>query len=203
MSARFLPSVALCGSVLLCSCASPYFIHDPRTIIVNREEVPRLLKSIRCELVTFIAANNQRNILFVAEAKAHGIRSAQKLYQYYEMDPKRFGVVNLNLIVQDNIGLGSGTQIDRLWTRDGGVHSHFLNIGPTIADTSTYSATWGFAIPQDAIVLRAAPQQDPGQDSFSCYSEIPQRNPVPFNSPYAGEDLDALARHDFPDHALF
>jgi hypothetical protein len=203
MSARALSSVALFGSIVLSSCASPYFIHDPRTLVVDREEVPRLLKSLRCELITFIAANNQRNILFVAETKAHGIRSAEELYQYYEIDPRRFGVVNLTLQVQDSAGIGSGTQIDHLWTHDGGVHTHFLDVGPTIADVSQYAATWNFALPQDAIVLRAAPQPEPDESSYSCYSEIPKRASPPFGSSYAEEDLDALARNDFPDYPLF
>lgn len=203
MPTRILPGVALLGGLCLCSCASPYFVHDPRTIVVDREEVPRLLKSLRCELVTFIAANNQRNILFAAQTRAHGIRSAEELYQYFEIDPRRFGVVNLSLVVQDNIGIGSGTQIDRLWTSDRGVHTHFLDIGPTASDTNIYTATWNFALPQDAISLRPAPQGEPRETGFSCYSEIPKRIAPPFGSVYAEEDLDALARNDFPDYALF
>ena len=76
MRLRLMPVAALAGAILLGSCASPYFVHDPRTLVVDREEVPRLLKSLRCELITFIAANNQRNMMFQAEAKLNGIRSA-------------------------------------------------------------------------------------------------------------------------------
>ena len=52
-------------------------------------------------------------------------------------------------------------------------------------------------------MLRPAPQGEPGETSFSCYSEIPKRIPPPFGSVYAEEDLDALARNDFADYALF
>lgn len=203
MSARILSAAALLGSLCLGSCASPYFVHDPRTLVVDRQQVPRLLKSLRCELATFIAANNQRNILFAAEAKVRGIRSAAEKYQYFEIDPKRFGVVNVSLQIQDTLGLQSGTQFDRLWTNDGGVHTHFLNIGPTASDQSTYLAMWTFVVPQDAITLRAAPADDPKGTTFSCYSEIPQKASPPFASVYAQADLDALARNDFPDYALF
>jgi hypothetical protein len=202
MCVRLLPVVVLAGAILLGSCASPYFVHDPRTLVVDREEVPRLLKSLRCELITFIAANNQHNMMFQAEAKLHGIRSAIEKYSYYEIDWKQFGVMDLSLQVQDNLGLQSGTQFDWIRTNGGG-HSHAWNIGPTGADQSTYVATWYFAVPQDAITLPPAPAVDPRKHPFSCYAKIPKRNPAPFGSVYTQDDLDALARDDFPDYALF
>lgn len=202
MRLRWLPVVLLAGATLLGSCASPYFVHDPRTLVVDREEVPRLLKSLRCELITFIALNNQRNMMFQAEAKLHGIRSAIEKYSYYEIDWKQFGVLDLSLQVQDNLGLQSGTQFD--WIRsDGAGHSHAWNIGPTASDQSTYLATWYFAVPQDAITLPPAPEIHPNEQPFSCYRAIPKRNPPPFGSVYTQDDLDALARDDVPDDALF
>lgn len=209
MSARVLRSAALAGALCLSCCASPYFVHDPRTLVVDREEVPRLLKSLRCELATYIAANNQRNMMFVAEAKTRGLESAAEQYQYFEIDPKRFGGVSLSLQIQDTLGLQSGTQLDWLRTSAGGTHSHFLDIGPTGLDQSTYIASWSFVVPQDAITLRATPasliadQSDSKDSAFSCYSVIPKRIPTPFGSVYAEPDLDALAKNAFPDYALF
>jgi hypothetical protein len=191
----------LLASAYLSSCASPYFVHDPRTLVVDREEVPKLLKSLRCELATFLAANNQRNILFAAEAKTNGLESAAEKYQYYEIDPKRFGTVTLSLQIQDFAGLQSGTQIDSLATHDAGVHTHFLDIGPTASDQSTYIATWNFAVPQDAITLYAA--RSDSAAPYSCYADIPKRDPVPFGSVYAEADLEALAKNDVPQDALF
>lgn len=171
--------------------------------MIDRAEVPRLLKSLRCELATFIAANNQRNMLFAAEAKVNGVRSAAQKYQYYEIDPTRFGVVNLSLEIQDTAGLASGTQIDRLWTGASGVTTRFLDIGPTASDQSAYTASWAFVLPQDAITLRAAPAGETRESTFSCYSQIPKRIPPPFGSAYVEDNIDALARNDFPDYALF
>ena len=195
--------VVLACSFFLGSCASPCFIHDPRTLVVDREEVPRLLRSLRCELITYIAANNQRNMMFQAEAKLHGIHSAIERYSYYEIDWTGFGALQLTLQIQDSLGLQSGTQFDWMRTNDGGAHAHAWNLGPTASDQSTYAATWSFAVPQDAISVRPARRHASGEEPFSCYSEIPRRNPAPFNSPYTVEDLDALARNDFPDYALF
>lgn len=196
------PVLALAAAACLASCASPYFVHDPQTLIVDREEVPRLLKSLRCELTTFIAMNNQRNMMFQAEAKVNGIRSAIQKYSYYEIDWAQFGALELSLQVQDTLGLQSGTQFD--WLRsEGNGHSHALNIGPTAADQSTYVANWFFALPQDAITLKPAPAVDPPEQPFSCYKAIPKREPPPFDSPYVADDIEALARNDFPDDALF
>ena len=205
MPIRTLPSAAVLCSVFLSTCASPYFVHDPRTLVLGREEVPRLLKSLRCELATYIAANNQRNMLFLAEAKTRGLESAEEKYQYFEIDPKRFGGVSMTLQIQDNLGLQmpgtgfGGTQADWIRTLDGGAHAHLVNIGPSGADQSTYIANWTFVVPQDAITLRPARFDT----AFPCYANIPKRTPPPFNSAYAEPDLDALARNDFPDYALF
>jgi hypothetical protein len=202
MCVRVWPVLALAGTVCLSSCASPYFVHDPRTLIVDREEVPHLLKSLRCELITFVAANNQRNMMFQAEAKLNGIESAIKKYSYYEIDWKQFGALQLSLQVEDNLGLQSGTQFD--WLRsDGSGHSHAWNIGPTASDQNTYTATWFFAVPQDAITLKPAPAADTSEQPFSCYKIIPKREAPPFGSIYTEDDIDALARNDFPDYALF
>jgi hypothetical protein len=202
MRVRVLPVAAIAGAIFLGSCASPYFVHDPRTLVVDRDEVPRLLKSLRCELITFVAANNQRNMMFQAEAKLHGIRSAIEKYSYYEIDWKQFGVLDLSLQVQDNLGLQSGTQFDWIRTQSTG-HSHAWNIGPTATDQSTYVATWYFAVPQDAITLPPAREINADEQPFSCYRAIPKRDPAPFGSVYTQDDIDALAHDKFPDDALF
>lgn len=204
MSRHAVPSwTILAGSLLLCACSSPYFVQDPRALVIDRDEVPHFLKSLRCELATYIAANNQRNIMFAAEAKTHGLESAEAKYQYYEIDPRAFGAVNLTLQVQDNLGLGNGTQYERSSPSSTPTHLHTLMLGPTAGDQSTYAATWGFILPQDALMLRASPARDSQQMPFSCYSNIPKRDPPPFGSIYTEDDLDALARNDFPDYALF
>ena len=201
--------IAVAAAGFVASCASPYFVHDPQALVINREEVPRLLKSLRCELATFIAANNQRTMLFGAEAETVGIDSAIEKYKYFELDPGLFGGVTLNLRVQDSVALGPGTTFNERRTTDGGIHQHFLNIGPTLGDTSSYTANWNFVLAQDMTDLShadlakapAGPVQ--ADDFFSCYSQIPRRDPVPFGSKLVASDIEALAADAYPDYAQY
>src|SRR5579871_5166635 len=105
------------AACLLASCASPYFVHDPQTLAIDRAEVPRLLKSLRCEMATYIAANNQRTMLFGAEAQTAGIESAIEKYKYFELDPGLFGGVALRLKIQDAAALGPGTTFNQVATQ--------------------------------------------------------------------------------------
>jgi hypothetical protein len=161
-------------------------------------------------LATFIAENNQRNVLFVAESTVSNVDIAAQKYQYFEIDATRFGGVSLDLKIQDTAGLQTGTALDWNRTNDGGAHARFWDAGPTLGDQSTYEANWAFVVPQDTLMLVAAASADNSSDmanwqenNFSCFSEIPKRKPVPFKSAYAEEDLDALTRGDLPDDALF
>jgi hypothetical protein len=96
-----------------------------------------------------------------------------------------------------------GSQYD--WT----TVAHSWNIGPTLDDQSTCEANWAFVIPQDSLLLGTANDSPPlgapslKEDTFSCYTHIPQRSPVPFGKSYAAQDLDALARDEFPRYARF
>lgn len=201
--------VAVAAACLLASCASPYFVHDPQTLAIDRAEVPRLLKSLRCEMATYIAANNQRTMLFGAEAQTVGIESAIEKYKYFELDPGLFGGVALSLKIQDAAALGPGTTFNRVSTQDAGLHENFVNIGPALGDTSSYQANWNFVVPQDTIDLShprpVAPSAGavPADDFFSCYSQIPRRDPVPFGSKLVASDIEALAADAYPDYAQY
>ena len=137
---------------VLPGCASPYFVHDPQTFIINRSEVPHLIKALRCELATFIAANNQRRVLFQAVVATKGIEDAIAKYPYFEMDTQSFGGVALDLKIQDTIGVQPGTQFDWKQSADM-VHSKAWNLGPTAGDQSTYEVLWNFVVPQDTYFL--------------------------------------------------
>jgi hypothetical protein len=192
------------ASIALSACASPYFVNDPQGFIISRTEVPHLIKALRCELATYIAANNQRHVIFKALANSGNLAEAIKDYPYFNLDVGSFGGIALDLKVQDSLGLQSGTQFDYKHASSK-THTLSINIGPTASDQSTYEAIWNFIIPQDTYYLdnvdfvHAIPIYDtgnvlpPDKSPFSCYKSIPL-NPNPrFLSPAASQDLDNLA----------
>lgn len=80
---RFAALVA--APLWLSGCASPYFVHDPQVLLINRKEVPQLLKSVRCELATYVAADNLRTVLFRADEQISGVKSAREKYSYFAL----------------------------------------------------------------------------------------------------------------------
>jgi hypothetical protein len=221
------------ASMLLSACASPYFVHDPQTFLINRDEVPRLLKALRCEIITYIAANNQRRMLFVYETSLERKRAKEdktavdekraieskrreienkkraiEKFPYFELDPALFGGMALDLKIQDSIGMNSGTQFNWKRTYGDAAHSRAWNIGPTASDQSSYEALWNFALPQDIYFLDDAMTKD--DPDFQCYRQIPLRQelPVEFKDVkdyiYVKQDIDGLAAGKYDDNnALF
>ncbi|MEI9805762.1 MAG: hypothetical protein WDN48_16885 [Pseudolabrys sp.] len=85
-------ALTVIASLLLGACASPYYVHDPLSGYIGRDQVPPLLKSVRCELVTFYEANRQRALLFQAQANSKegtaedNWRLAVENYSYFDLD---------------------------------------------------------------------------------------------------------------------
>lgn len=202
MLCRWRSAVVLALSVGLASCASPYFVHDPQTFIINRDEVPRLLKALRCEMMTYVAADNQRQMLFryVASVEKDVARAIND-YPYFELDPMGYGGLGLDLKLQDSAGVNTGTNLN--WKRS--IRS--WNFIPTASDQSSYEALWNFAIPQDLIALDTVKTHD--DPDFQCFTRIPAReNLPPFKNSkdraYVAQDMDGLARGKYDEgNALF
>jgi hypothetical protein len=203
-------AASVVASLSLCGCASPYFVHDPQTFLINRKEVPHVLKSVRCELATYIAADNVRTMLFQAEAATKGIESAREKYPFFDLDITRFGGVSLDLKIQDMLGTDSGTTFNWNRTHDAGAHAIQWNIAPTLGDQSTYEASWAFVVPQDLVTLDTITatqinndQFDERTPAFRCYNHIPKKPHPPFKDQYAEQDLDGLAAGDYPQYEEF
>jgi hypothetical protein len=198
-------ATVMVASLSLCGCASPYFVHDPQTFLINRKEVPHLLKSVRCELATYIAADNVRTMLFQAEAATNGIESAREKYPFFGLDIVNFGGVSLDLKIQDTLGTDSATTFN--WNR---MHAIQWNIAPSLGDQSTYDASWAFVVPQDLVTLDTTAiaqanneQFDERNPPFRCYNHIPKKPHPPFKDQYAEQDLDGLAAGDYPQYEEF
>ena len=162
----------LTSVIFLTGCADPHFIHDPQIGYFNRQQLPLLLKSLRCELATYVAANNQRKILNVAAYKTDPSRADQE-FPFFRMDPSKFGGISLELKIQDSLGTQSGTTADWKRTYDP-LHTRVWHIAPTLGEQNTYGLVTGFLLPQDIYGL------DDSDSAISEYDQITSRPDLPY-----------------------
>jgi hypothetical protein len=86
-------------AVCLGSCASLEYLHDPQFGFVSREQLPKFLKSVRCELVTFYDANRRRSKLYAATVMADPKLAAER-YSYFPLKDELFGLFFVDLKVR-------------------------------------------------------------------------------------------------------
>src|SRR5258708_29410543 len=123
------------------SCASFNFVHDPQAVVPTREQIPDLLKSIRCELTTFYEANRQRSSLYkiYKDTKppelAKNRRDAIEKYSYFEVSENLFAAVYLDLKVVDSFRLCLAvfrSAIDERVASPTRAHCQAVHISPTL-----------------------------------------------------------------------
>jgi hypothetical protein len=204
MSAIVRAAALFAACLVLCSCASPFFIHDPQMGFVSRDQIPYLIKSLRCELATYIAADNQRQIIHTAlttsgipDRASHPmpVLEANERYPYFAIDPALYAGIALDLKIQDSAGIQSGTSFAWKRTAPDKIHSHSWALGPTLADQSTYEGDVAFLMPQD--IFRMVPATGPhlsyaqaaaddgSNQPFLCFNRVPFKPlaDVPFRGP--------------------
>jgi hypothetical protein len=176
------------ATLFLASCAALNAVHDPQSGLITRAQVPKLLQSVRCELITFYDAN---------EVKQNAFKAGKPIdYAFFPLDETQLSAVFLDLKVIDNIGIpsgSSGTNVNQTFLSNGGVDKRTWHLGPTVSDTNTYELNWPFVIPQDAKLdlskIRRAAETN---DYFPCYRPIPK-----------GITSEDLAWHKYPDFERF
>jgi hypothetical protein len=141
----------ICFIIVLCyglsSCASLDLIHDPHTGLISRDQVTKFVKSVRCEIITYLEANRRR-----------------KQY-YFDLSESLFGFVSLDLAVFDTLGvLGGDAGVDRVTTINS-IDNFTWHLGPIINSQNTYDMTIGFLIPQNAKLSSVN-----SDDQVSCFS---------------------------------
>src|ERR1700674_2140836 len=173
--------------LFLCSCASFNFIHDPQIVAPTRDQVPEILMSIRCELVTFYEANRQRVKLFRWYTKMGSQADrdfALTNFSYFEVSDDLHGGVFLDLKVVDAFGAGlpgASSSFDNKINVPNTTNSQVLHLGPTLNDQSTYQLVRTFLIEQSNTLSGrtvSSSQYDanefPSADRSQCYKAIPQ-----------------------------
>jgi hypothetical protein len=144
-------------SILLTSCASFEVIQDPRFGALSKEQLPKLIKSIRCELATFYSVNRKLR-LALDDKRRQLARQGQKRidldtvleWGHFDLDEEAYGSFSLDIKVQDQFGIPgtSTTGADVLSSSTG--HSRTLTIGPNVQAQATYDDVLWFSIGQNA-----------------------------------------------------
>jgi hypothetical protein len=154
--------VAATAAIVLSSCSTLENIHDPQFGLLSADQVPELIKSVRCELITFYAANaarkrkldeirsvivqrhNQNNniplLIDYKEVLAHS---------YFNLDTDLYGAFVLEAKVQDTEALlgTSSTFSNVIHSKTG--NSKTLTLGPSLNAQGTYDMNYNYAIQQD------------------------------------------------------
>jgi hypothetical protein len=155
--------------------------------------VPKLLQSVRCELVTFYEVDNWRKQQFIAES-ANDYNAAVRDYAFFPLDGNQLGVVFLDLKVVDSIGIPSGataTTINDTQTFNS-IAKQTWHLGPNAADMNTYELNWSLVIPQNSTLAlddkRAHRAKVYGSEFFPCYHNLSHDS-----------SIENLARHKLPE----
>ena len=138
-------------SVSLSACTGLNVIHDPQSNVIDRRQVQGIVKSAKCELITYFEANRHR--------RDH----------YFDVSEQLFGNILLDLNVVDIAGFPSGsTSIDRLHTVSD-TENFIWHLGPTLNGQGTYDMLLSFLLPQNARLNLSANSDD----TVRCYSGPP------------------------------
>jgi hypothetical protein len=190
--------IAGAAAMSLSACSALYDISvDPGdTVPVNT-----VFKSLRCELVTFLAANRARRDAYVNVVKTIGFKAASERFAYVDIDDSKFGGLQVDLKTIDALGLSVG--LDWKTQIEPGGRFHTWHIGPALNGSKTYTRTTVFAIPQDDKLgqsQRGSPSPRLSGDAqaddsdFFCYLE--QRDAAKLKADL--ETFEALAAHKIP-----
>jgi hypothetical protein len=190
----------MCISIPISGCAAIYdVVQDPGALV----PVASVLKSLRCEIMTFLVANRFRKDAFL-KTYASDFSEAFNKYAYIDLDDQEYGTIQADLKTIDSLGLsigidqksnfGATNQFSKTW-----------HLGPSYNATWTYTRSDVFAVAQNATLgptaqtgplikqlYGAADRQDA---NFFCY--VANKNNHDLD--YSLEAIESLSYHDRPD----
>src|ERR1700722_17366177 len=146
--------VSLAIGLTVASCSTLENIHDPQYGLLGDPSV--LIKSIRCELITFYAANAARKRALddirndLRRQKQYVIDIDAVLdHGYFDLDTDAYGAFVLESKTLDSAGLpGTATGLtDVLGSTTG--HTKMLTTSPNVGSQGTYDMNYNFVIQQD------------------------------------------------------
>ncbi|MCK2054774.1 hypothetical protein [Methylobacterium sp. 37f] len=185
MRSEFVRSVSFIAvSLQLAACATPYEVVDPAQGIA----VPRILKSIKCEMITFLETNRQQREYFGNFYRAGNPRAYE--HPYIDIADDLFAGIYVNLKEVDVKSLTVGfNRISRL----GDFKSLTLGAGPSATLTDTFEVKQNFALLQSAKIYRPSyhtsyiKEHRPSAPDFDCYKGLPEGKDLDFRRVAANE----------------
>lgn len=186
-------------ALALGSCSTLDYVHDPQSVALDRQHLSSLLKSIRCELTTFYAANDARKRWLDRQRDVYRRRHIPTIPietvlrdPYFDLDPDVYGAFALQARVIDTTSLPNrSTSLANLLHSAGG-KSQTLTISPDLSSEGTYEVNYNFAIQQDNKLTNAKRPKtqdvadDTRKDPTQCYRYV------------VNGDLDKLAAGGYP-----
>jgi hypothetical protein len=146
-----------------------------------------IVKSIRCELMTFIVTNRYRESAFLdlyqKNFRQMDFRTAFANYAYIDVDDNQYAAIDANLKTLDMASLTVGLDWKTNVNKAG--ESHDKHLGPGISASKTYIADTLYAVPQDS---RLGPKTPP--DSFEPSSSKRVHQPQKFYQDADSSDVD-------------
>jgi hypothetical protein len=167
--------------------------------------LPGLLKSIRCELITFYVANGARKAELDRERK--WLREHHHKYidladvlalRYFDLDTDAYGAFVLESKVVDNLGLpGTSTSFANL-VHSRALHSETFTVSPTLSAQGTYDMNYNFAIRQDSDLADVAKVITENEVPAFSEDNAATDNPLRCYHAVVAGHFDDLARGKYP-----
>lgn len=182
----------------------------------SRVPTGNVLKSIRCELVTYLAVNYQRALLFNALKYNGRLDEAIDKYSYIDIDRTRFAGVTANIKEVQAASIGS--PIDLKYPSLARPESDFrdFKIGPSISASRTFIKGQLFIVPQYAGIGPAKRGLDSTEQIYEAYAEqsdldkankfycYKQLDFTPPPDRYGRlKDLERLSNHEYAPYEQF
>lgn len=183
--------IAAVAAIALASCSTLDNIHDPQFGLLSPDQVPELIKSVRCELITFYAANAARkrdlDKIRASIVQRHMANNKVPLLidyntvlanKYFDLDTDLYGAFVLEAKVLDTETLLSTSSpfTNVIHSKTG--NSQTLTLGPNLSAQGTYDMNYNYAIQQDDTLSDIAAAIN--EDQYDGYSGDfgPPENPT-------------------------
>lgn len=132
------------------------------------------MKSLRCELVTFIELNRQRQLAF---ARLYGtdFQTAREKYAYLELHELFAAGVYVNFEVLESAAVAGAVDRQIPFSTPGDIGT--VRFGASYGESRTYTMSQTYVLSQSAELLKPKNEDDL---SFACYRDVPppaQRSP--------------------------